>query len=129
MSTGVRTERAVGVFALVAAVVLFVAAIGSAARRGAGYDLLPLSVAGRLVAAGETGHVYAQDPQFYNLTADSVFRQTSRDAGTAAERKSIWLDPGAYNLEVRAPGKRTYTRRIYVLSGKALRVNARLEAN
>ena len=74
-----------GVFALVAAVVLFVAAIGSAARRGAGYDLLPLSVAGRLVAAGETGHLYAQDPRFYNLTADSVFRQTSRDAGTAAE--------------------------------------------
>ena len=50
-------------------------------------------------------------------------------AGTAAERKSIWLDPGAYNLEVRAPGKRTYTRRIYVLSGKALRVNARLETH
>jgi len=45
-------------------------------------------------------------------------------AGTASERKSMWLDPGAYNLEVRSPGAVPYTRRIYVLSGKSLKVRA-----
>jgi len=45
-------------------------------------------------------------------------------AGTAGQRKSMWLKPGAYNLEVRENGKQTYTRRIYVLSGKALRIDA-----
>jgi PEGA domain len=49
-------------------------------------------------------------------------------AGTAAERKSMWLDPGVYSLEVRAPGKAAYTKRIYVLSGKSLRIHAKLEA-
>ena len=48
-------------------------------------------------------------------------------AGTVSERKSMWLEPGAYNLEVRAPGRETYAKRIYVLSGKSLRVNAKME--
>jgi hypothetical protein len=50
-------------------------------------------------------------------------------AGTVSERKSMWLDPGAYNLEVRALGKSTYAKRIYVLSGKSLRIKAKLEAH
>ena len=49
-------------------------------------------------------------------------------AGTAAERKSMWLDPGAYNVEVRAPDRAPFVRRIYVLSGKTLRIDAKLEA-
>src|SRR5512138_2848734 len=49
-------------------------------------------------------------------------------AGTAAERKSMWIEPGAYNLEVRAAGKITYTKRIYVLSWKSLLLMAKLEA-
>jgi hypothetical protein len=48
-------------------------------------------------------------------------------AGTVSERKSMWLEPGAYNLEVRSPGRETYVKRIYVLSGKSLRVNAKME--
>ena len=50
-------------------------------------------------------------------------------AGAASERKSMWLDPGAYNLEVRAPGAEPYTKRIYVLSGRSLRINAGLRAH
>jgi hypothetical protein len=49
-------------------------------------------------------------------------------AGNVSDRKTMWLDPGAYNLEIRAPGKEPYSKRIYVLSGKSLRVNAKLEA-
>jgi hypothetical protein len=48
-------------------------------------------------------------------------------AGTVASLKSsLWLDPGAYNLCVKAAGLRDYCRRVYVLSGKKLQVLARL---
>lgn len=44
-------------------------------------------------------------------------------AGTVGDLKSIWLEPGAYNLEVR-DGRHTFERRVYVLSGKAVRIDA-----
>ena len=46
-------------------------------------------------------------------------------AGVAADLKTIWLEPGAYNLEVKADS-RQFARRIYVLSGKTLRIDAGL---
>lgn len=46
---------------------------------------------------------------------------TRRVSGRAGKLKRMWLDPGAYNLELRAGG-RTLTQKIYVLSGKTLRV-------
>ncbi len=46
-------------------------------------------------------------------------------AGTVAELKKMWLDPGAYNLEVRSGGE-SFHRRIYVLSGKTLHIQAQL---
>ncbi|HWR54071.1 MAG TPA: hypothetical protein VN428_23375 [Bryobacteraceae bacterium] len=45
-------------------------------------------------------------------------------AGTADDLKTIWLEPGAYDLEVRPPTGDAYTRRIYVLSGKRLKIDA-----
>ena len=46
-------------------------------------------------------------------------------AGRADYLKSMWLDPGVYNLEMR-DGNRKYTQRIYVLSGKTLRMTPEL---
>lgn len=43
-------------------------------------------------------------------------------AGTAGKLRSMWLQPGAHNLEVRAPGRAPYAERIYVLAGKTLHV-------
>jgi len=43
-------------------------------------------------------------------------------AGTAEKLKSIWLEPGAYTLAVQPPGKPKAERRIYVLTGKTLRI-------
>jgi hypothetical protein len=48
-------------------------------------------------------------------------------AGVASDLKNIWLDPGAYDLEVRAPNRQPFNRRIYVLSGKTLRIEAALK--
>ncbi|PYV37273.1 MAG: hypothetical protein DMG06_28520 [Acidobacteria bacterium] len=43
-------------------------------------------------------------------------------AGFAEDLKSIWLDPGAYELEVKATDSQSFKKRIYVLSGKTVRI-------
>jgi hypothetical protein len=47
-------------------------------------------------------------------------------AGTVKDLKSIWLRPGTYDLELRSQG-RSYFRRVYVLSGKTIKLDERLE--
>jgi hypothetical protein len=42
-------------------------------------------------------------------------------AGRADKLRDMWLEPGSYNLEIR-DGVATFSRRIYVLSGKTLKV-------
>ncbi len=44
-------------------------------------------------------------------------------AGEVRKLKSMWLEPGVYELEVR-DGTRKFERRIYVLSGKTLDLKA-----
>ena len=44
-------------------------------------------------------------------------------AGKAEKLKTIWLEPGAYNLEIRA-GDRKFGQKIYVLSGRTLKLTA-----
>ncbi|HYW46423.1 MAG TPA: hypothetical protein VE959_26385 [Bryobacteraceae bacterium] len=44
-------------------------------------------------------------------------------AGRLDQLKDMWLEPGAYNLEIRG-GKHRLTQRIYVLSGKTFKVTA-----
>ncbi|PWU06929.1 MAG: hypothetical protein C5B51_11310 [Terriglobia bacterium] len=46
-------------------------------------------------------------------------------AGRADKLKQMWLNPGAYELELRN-GDRRSTQKIYVLSGKTLRVTPQL---
>ena len=43
-------------------------------------------------------------------------------AGTAGKLKSMWLEPGIYELQLQTPGGEEYRRKLYVLSGKTLRV-------
>lgn len=43
-------------------------------------------------------------------------------AGVAKDLKNIYLDPGAYDLEVRSPGKVPVQKRVYVLSGKTVKL-------
>jgi len=45
-------------------------------------------------------------------------------AGVAEDLRSIWLEPGAYNLEVKGQQGEPFKMRIYVLSGKTVKVNA-----
>jgi hypothetical protein len=43
-------------------------------------------------------------------------------AGVAKDLKNIYLDPGAYDLEVRSAGKEPVQKRVYVLSGKTVKL-------
>src|SRR5215472_510392 len=47
-------------------------------------------------------------------------------AGMARDLRSMWLEPGAYDLSVSTPGQLEFHQRIYVLSGKSLKIAARL---
>jgi PEGA domain len=63
------------------------------------------------------------------LTADPKLAEVYIDggyAGTADKLKSLWLDPGAYDLTVSAAGREPFHQRLYVLSGKSLKVTAKL---
>jgi hypothetical protein len=45
-------------------------------------------------------------------------------AGVAQDLRSIWLEPGVYELEVRRAQRANWEKKIYVLSGKTLKVHA-----
>lgn len=47
-------------------------------------------------------------------------------AGKAKDLKTLWLEPGAYNLRVQAEGSEPFTTRVYVLSGRTLKIDANL---
>jgi hypothetical protein len=49
-------------------------------------------------------------------------------AGTAGKLKHIWLDPGAYDLTVANADGSMFHQRIYVLSGKSLKIKAKFVA-
>ena len=46
-------------------------------------------------------------------------------AGVAGQLKSMWLDPGVYNIEVKDGGAIAFAKKVYVLSGKTLRLEVR----
>jgi hypothetical protein len=41
-------------------------------------------------------------------------------AGEVSKLKHMWLEPGAYDVEIRNDGRPPFERRVYVLSGKTL---------
>ena len=49
-------------------------------------------------------------------------------AGSSEDLRSISLEPGVYHLRIEAEGRPAFARRIYVLSGKTLKIEANLQA-
>jgi hypothetical protein len=58
-----------------------------------------------------------------NSAKDAEVYLDNAYAGTASKLKSFWLQPGVYELELRAQGRSPQSKRIYVLTGKTLKVN------
>ena len=44
-------------------------------------------------------------------------------AGTVGKLKTIHLRPGSYDIEVRAPGRTQFDKKVYVAAGKTLHLN------
>lgn len=75
------------------------------------------------------GFAYTPDKGQVKLKVNLKNAEVSLDgayAGTADHLKNMWLDSGAYNLSVSAPGREPFQQRIYVLSGKTLKIEAKL---
>lgn len=63
------------------------------------------------------------------LSADPKVAEVYIDggyAGTVDKLKTLWLDPGAYDLTVSSAGRESFHQRVYVLSGKSLKITANL---
>ena len=43
-------------------------------------------------------------------------------AGTAGKLKTMWMRPGSYTIEMRAPGQAQFAEKIYVVAGKTVHV-------
>lgn len=71
-----------------------------------------------LVPQADKGQVSLQAP-----SKDAEVYLDNAYAGTAADLKKFWLAPGVYELEVRSKDQTTKKKRIYVLTGKSLKVN------
>jgi hypothetical protein len=44
-------------------------------------------------------------------------------AGTVRKLKTMYLRPGSYDIEVRAPGRTQFDKKVYVAAGKTLHLN------
>jgi hypothetical protein len=49
-------------------------------------------------------------------------------AGTSAKLKTMWMRPGTYTIELRAPGGEQFTEKIYVMAGKTVHVEPGFQA-
>jgi hypothetical protein len=86
-----------------------------------GYPLLYAPYVPDLVYGLGKGEVkLAAEPKTASVYLNGAY------AGTARDLKSMWLEPGAYDLSLSAPGQQEFHQRIYVLSGKSLKIAAKL---
>ena len=67
------------------------------------------------------GEIRLAAPKQANVYIDNAY------AGKAEKLKSIWLKPGAHDLSVSNSDHVWFHQRIYVLSGKSLKIEAKLE--
>jgi hypothetical protein len=76
---------------------------------------------------------FAQGPGMGEIKLNSAPKEASvyldgAYAGQVAKLKTMWLEPGIYQLEVRDDGGATWQKKIYVLTGKTLDLRPALQA-
>ena len=74
---------------------------------------------GRFAGPG-LGELKLHAPKTAEVFVDGAY------AGEAGKLKTMWMRPGAYNLEVKAGGQ-SFSRRVFVLSGRSLRIDTELK--
>ena len=110
--------------------------------------LAPASAAVRGVWVRPWGYGYWHDPFFYSYgpyygpygtyhgnqgevkldtkVKDADVFVDGAYAGKSGKLKSMWLQPGAHDLDVRAPNGERFAQRIYVLTGKTIHIRPAL---
>jgi alpha-1,2-mannosyltransferase len=89
---------------LAAAVLAFAWTMIETGWQGAGHDVLPTIVAGRLVSADRTAHLYAHDPTFYNRVSDPEFSRAAAEVGSSFESTPFVYPPlVAYVMQFGSP--------------------------
>jgi hypothetical protein len=58
-----------------------------------------------------------------NLAGDAQIFIDGGLAGVGSDLKSCYLKPGAYSLSIQRPGYESFTKKLYVLSGKTLDID------
>jgi hypothetical protein len=106
---------------------------------------LPASAAGRYIRGGfGYGPGYWGGPGYYapyafgtpnagELKIDTKMKDAEvfvngAFAGTAGKLKSMYMRPGAYNIELRAQGRTHFAERVYIVAGKTLKIHPDLHA-
>ncbi|MEP6534984.1 MAG: PEGA domain-containing protein [Bryobacteraceae bacterium] len=74
------------------------------------------------VQQADMGQVKLQSPD-----KDALVYLDGAYAGSAQKLKSFWLAPGVYSLELRDEKQRVFRQRIYVLTGKTLALQPKLQ--
>ena len=79
------------------------------------------------------GYPYPYGDYYYAPTTGAVkFDTKVKDAevyidgayaGTVGKLKTMYLRPGSYDIEVRAPGRTQFAKKVYVAAGKTLHLN------
>src|ERR1035437_2521954 len=81
-----------------------------------GYGYGPYSY-GPYFGVPNAGHgkldTYVKDAQVF---VDGAY------AGSAGKLKTMWMRPGTYTIELRAPGQAQFAEKIYVVAGKTVHV-------
>ncbi|HZS28487.1 MAG TPA: PEGA domain-containing protein [Candidatus Angelobacter sp.] len=86
------------------------------------YGYPPYDYRNNLAYAGDKGEIrLSSSVKGAQVYIDGAY------AGTTDKLKNFWLAPGAYNVSVSAAGRQTYKERVYVLSGKSVKLKATLE--
>lgn len=75
---------------------------------------------GFAVSGPNQGQIKLNAPKDASVYLDGAF------AGSAEKLKSIWLEPGIYELQVTGARGGEYKKKVYVLSGKTLQLKADL---
>ena len=87
---------------------------------GFGYD--PYYYGGYPMAA----HPNAGEIRLDTKVKDAEVYVNGAFAGAARDLKSMWLQQGTYNLEVRSPGRAPFKAQVYVVNGKTMHVRPEL---
>ncbi len=103
---------------------------------------LPASAAGRAIVRGGFGSGYGPGywgPGYYSPYAygtpnagelkletpvkDAEVFINGAYAGTAGKLKTMYMHPGTYNIELRAPGREKFAEKVYIVAGKTLKLH------